>query len=329
MNSYAEQARQILSFTFVVKITILTLIGVRPVVCLGMESKKANAFWAKESQDEIWVDVCAKADVSSALARWEKKRGQTHQSMMSLQDVEKADIPDFSSIVGTTQMLTPQGRYEFKPDRFAIGGGCCLCIALETKFLKKLTGKDDVKAGVIGFGVKYPDTSTMQDLSSVTVDKKAFSKITPKVLKTLTKNMSGKQKKALKDSYMTAMNRRRPLSIVADDVRYVSLKSKKGRIWLVWTVVTAELMSYPMSLSGAALFDDNGALINMIEPLEVKGGDAVSHWEPEYVVDLNGDNEQEVIVKITNYESGKVRLYELRDEKMINAETLKEWGGTI
>lgn len=318
-----------MSFRFFVNVTLLTVITSQPMVCLGGDSKKANAFWAIEYNDETGVDVCEKTDVREALGRWEKKNGKTHQSMMGLQDVDKADVPDFSNSIGAAYMLTPQGKYEFKPERFAIGGGCCLCIKLDTKLLKKLTGKDDVKTGVIGFGVKYPETSTMQRLSNVAFNKRDFSKIAQKVYKTLNRNMSGKQKKALRDAYMTVMNRKRSSSIVADDVRYVAIKSKKGLVWLTWTVATAEFSSYPMSFSGAALFDDKGALINMVEPLEVRGGDAVRHWEPQYLTDLNGDGEQEVIVKITNYESGEVQLYELRDGKMINSERLSEWGGTI
>ena len=322
MNLNAVLVNRIVSFRFFVNVTFLTFITGQPLVCLGAESRKGNEFWAIEYKDETWVDACEKADVSEALGRWEKKYGQTHQSMMGLQDVDKADVPDFSNSVGAVHMLTPQGKYEFKPERFAIGGGCCLCIKLDTKFLKKLTGKDEIKTGIIGFGVKYPETATMQHLSNVAFNKRDFSKIAPKVYKTLNKNMSGKQKKALRDAYMTGVNQKRSSSIVADDVRYVAIKSKKGLVWLTWTVATAEFSSYPMSFSGAALFDDKGALINMVEPLEVRGGDAVRHWEPQYLTDLNGDGEQEVIVKITNYESGEVQLYELRDGKMINSERL-------
>ncbi len=236
--------------------------------------------------------------------------------------ITKDELPQTLREMAVVQVLTLGGIIEAKPEFFAIRAGqdC-------QDFLVSIKPEKDIKfwdSEFIAIDRKFSAGAEITTIEKVSPSESDFKKIASKVYKTLTSKLSSKDRAALKSLPMIGGSPR----IKADHVKFLPVKANKSRVWLVWLdgPWKDELSSkYGHTFSGAALLDGSGALISVIEPLRLGGGEFSRSWGLEAVTDLNGDGRQEILARHQGYEDGKIILHALTDDKKVESITLKQW----
>lgn len=236
--------------------------------------------------------------------------------------ITKDELPQALRDMGPVQVLTLSGVVEVKPEFFATrdGQGC-------RDFMVTINPEKDVKLAAyefIAIDRKFPPGAEIITVDKISTADADFKKIASKVHKSLTSKLSSKDRSSLKSLPMIGGTPR----IKADFVKQIPIKIRGNRVWLVWIDGPwhEELLTkHGYTFSGAALFDNSGKLLSVLEPLHIGAGDLSRGWVPEVISDINGDGRQEILARHQGYEDGKIILHVISDDNKVESSTLKEW----
>src|SRR5262249_42470719 len=111
---------------------------------------------------------------------------------------------------------------------------------------------------------------------------------------------------------LTAQSRSELPGIGADASRVSSASGRfpGGAVLLAWISegYYDEQRGAEVTFTFAALVDNGGNVITTLKPAEINHGDGAQRWRPLFLVDLDGDGTEAIVVNRSYYEADEILL---------------------